>query len=207
MSLSRKLSALLMAVIVLGGLYVTVRPESLQEGMIGQHQCPNLLIQRGPRLYLYNTRKAEVPGVNPISFRDLNDYAQFLDWQHSNGIRCPVLYLRKGYNAQGQMGYRMHPSPFEPQAGLPPAVVNLHDRAQSKLSTAAADEGVSTTTYENKPALWIPEMAAAAPIRYRRRHYRPSDLATDPGWIGEAATEKLVESGKYEGDYVYKIGS
>ena len=33
--------------------------------------CPNLLVQKGSQLQLLNTKKAIVPGVNPIIFKDL----------------------------------------------------------------------------------------------------------------------------------------
>jgi hypothetical protein len=31
-------------------------------------RCPNLLIQKGSRFYLYNSKVAKVPCVNPIEF-------------------------------------------------------------------------------------------------------------------------------------------
>ena len=57
-------------------------------------RCPNLLIQKGSRVYLYNSKIAKVPGVNPVEFENLEDYTEFLDWQRSQNIRCPVLYLQ-----------------------------------------------------------------------------------------------------------------
>jgi hypothetical protein len=57
--------------------------------------CPNVLIKQGERFYLHNTRKAEVPGVNPIVFENLEDYTEFIRWQRMNGIRCPVLSLQE----------------------------------------------------------------------------------------------------------------
>ena len=37
-------------------------------------RCPNLLIQKGARFYLYNSKVAKVPGVNPVEFDNLEDY-------------------------------------------------------------------------------------------------------------------------------------
>jgi hypothetical protein len=85
-------------------------------------RCPNLLIQKGSRFYLYNSRVAQVPGVNPIEFENLEDYTEFLDWQHSQNIRCPVLYLQETYDAQGETIYKTRPSVTEPQGGLPPSI-------------------------------------------------------------------------------------
>jgi hypothetical protein len=57
--------------------------------------CPNLLIKQGERYHLHNTRKAEVPGINPITFDNLEDYTEFIKWQRMNGIRCPILSLQQ----------------------------------------------------------------------------------------------------------------
>ena len=41
-------------------------------------RCPNLLIQRGSILYLSNSRVANVPGVNPIKFNNLDERFLFI---------------------------------------------------------------------------------------------------------------------------------
>jgi hypothetical protein len=84
-------------------------------------RCPNLLIQKDSKFHLFNSKLAEVPGVNPIEFNNLEEYTEFLDWQRSQGIRCPVLYLQSTYDAQGNRVYKARPSVSEPQAGLPPS--------------------------------------------------------------------------------------
>ena len=62
--------------------------------MDGEMRCPNILIQKGPKYYLYNSNVAQVPGVNPIEFNNLEEYTEFLEWQRGAGIRCPVLYVQ-----------------------------------------------------------------------------------------------------------------
>jgi len=84
-----------------------------------------MLIQKGAAFYLYNTKLAEVPGVNPVRFNNLEEYVEFLDWQRSQGIRCPVLYLQEVYDSQGKMTYKARPSATEPQGGLPPTTASL----------------------------------------------------------------------------------
>ena len=81
--------------------------------------CPNLLVQKGSEIHLVNTNKAEVPGVNPITFKNLEEYVEYMQWMKANNINCPVLYLQQTYNTQGQRGYRILPDPLNPQAGLP----------------------------------------------------------------------------------------
>ena len=82
-------------------------------------KCPDILVQKGKRFFLYNSKLAKVPGVNPIEFQNLEDYTEFIDWQRSQGIRCPVLFLQFSYNAQGDPTYKIRPSPTDLQGGLP----------------------------------------------------------------------------------------
>lgn len=82
-------------------------------------RCPNVLIQKGPRFYLYNSKVARVPGVNPVSFNNLEEYVEFLDWQRANDIHCPVLYVQEVYDINGEKVYKSRPSIDDLQAGLP----------------------------------------------------------------------------------------
>jgi hypothetical protein len=77
--------------------------------------CPNLLVQKGPHLYLYDTRDPNKP---PLEFKDRHEYLQFVEWQTKSGIKCPVLYAQYGYNAQREPVYTVRPSVSDPQAGL-----------------------------------------------------------------------------------------
>jgi hypothetical protein len=119
------LTYLLILVFLIGlYFYAKTADPKYAEGLtnkINTSRCPNLLIQKGSRFYLYNSKLAKVPGVNPVEFENLEDYTEFLDWQRSQGIRCPVLYLQETYDAQGNKVFKVRPSVSEPQAGLPPS--------------------------------------------------------------------------------------
>jgi hypothetical protein len=106
-------------------------------------RCPNLLIQKGSRFYLYNSKLAQVPGVNPVEFDNLEDYTEFLDWQRSQNIRCPVLFLQETYDAQGNRVYKTRPSVSEPQAGLPPSTASPIGIASQVTPMAAEKAKVS----------------------------------------------------------------
>lgn len=101
--------------------------KSLKEGF-GNYSCPNVLIQKGSVFYLYNSKRAKVPGVNPIRFNNLEDYTEFIKWQRSQGIRCPVLYLQQTYDTQGNQKYMIRndselndlPPEFKGHPTLPP---------------------------------------------------------------------------------------
>jgi hypothetical protein len=113
---------------ILAGIYFYTRSYTLETMSVmggSSGRCPNMLIQKGAAFYLYNTKLAEVPGVNPVRFNNLEEYVEFLDWQRSQGIRCPVLYLQEVYDSQGNMTYKARPCVTEPQGGLPPTTASL----------------------------------------------------------------------------------
>lgn len=117
---------ILVILVFLAGLYFYTKYHTpkLLEGLTNNTQeirCPNILIQHGAKYFLYNSNVAKVPGVNPIEFDNLEEYVEFIDWQHSQGIRCPILYLQNGYDAQGKPVYKIRPSATDLQGGMPPA--------------------------------------------------------------------------------------
>lgn len=78
-----------------------------QEGF--DMRCPNVLVADGNEIHLRNTKLATIPGVNPIIFHNLEEYTEFVRWQRSKGIPCPVLFLKKSYNAQNETVYQEQP--------------------------------------------------------------------------------------------------
>lgn len=180
------------------------------EGMVGSSgvRCPNLLIQKGDKFYLHNTKLAKVPGVNPIMFNNLSEYTQFIEWQRAAGIRCPVLFLQKSYNAQGNGVFTVRPSTTDLQGGLPPAippaipsqtadgaVVYTKDNETSLASWPLLDRAIG------KPATVD---ATTKPEHESNMLYSAS--AMDDNWGGVKYTQKMVDKGAFEGDEVYKIG-
>ena len=73
--------------------------------------CPNLLIKKGDKFYLQNTKKVVVPGVNPIVFNNLNEYEEFIKWQRAHNIKCPILFVEYAYNTQNHPVYFIQPNP------------------------------------------------------------------------------------------------
>lgn len=111
-------------IIFLGGFYFYGKYSntSILEGIQTKekHRCPNLLVQFDSKYYLYNSKIDKVPGVNPVVFNNLEEYFDFLNWQKSVGIKCPVLYVQNTYDAQGNPVLKIRPNVCEPQGGLPP---------------------------------------------------------------------------------------
>lgn len=117
-------------------------------------RCPNLLIQKGTVLFLYNTKLAPVPGVNPIRFDNLEEYVEFTEWLRGQGIKCPILFLQHSINAQGESIYNIRPSPTNLQGGLSPNIapttpvfgVPTFKGAGSDVSTMFSSEQINEIT-------------------------------------------------------------
>jgi len=187
----RILLIILVIIGFLAGLYYcsVTKSASLIEGMTkktSNSRCPDVLIQKGKKILLYNSKIAKVPGVNPIEFDNLEDYTEFLDWQRSQGINCPVLYLQHSYNTQGESTYRVRPSPTDLQGGLPP----------SKVDYDSSSNVIGPHTFPvNKPT-----PLSTGPSNEEGLLY--SDDAMDDNWGGQTYTQKLVDKGYYSGNEV-----
>jgi len=155
--------------------------------MDGKQRCPNILIQKGAKFYLYNSKLDQVPGVNPVEFNNLEEYVEFIEWQHGAGIRCPVLYLQNTYDVQGNRVYKVRPSVTEPQGGLPPSTGQSSfqdfDNTSQYIDAQTNPEAAILQSQSNENMLF-------------------SDNAMDDNWGGQNYTEKHVEEGKYAGNEV-----
>ncbi len=219
---------MLLAIIVfMIGIYFYARcsDPKYAEGFTNQNyqpRCPNLLIQKGSKFYLYNSKLAQVPGVNPIEFDNLEDYTEFLDWQRSQGIRCPVLYLQSSYDAQGNRVYKARPSVSEPQAGLPPSAAAPIGIASQVPPIPESTLGYPDSLAYPNPTLLVdatrndpPYNKGSYPAYDQTDYYvgttTPLDQmdvkqeqATvsanpmDPNWGGSAYTQSLIDKGYYK---------
>lgn len=149
------------------------------EGFTLNTACPNLLVQKGDKIYLYNSNKVQVPSINPLIFDNLEEYTEYLDWQRSKNIRCPVLYMRQMFDTQGQNVYKVLPSITEPQAGL---------------------NAISTTQSQQPPQQQQPQLPP-------NLEYDP-DMANamSDKWAGAEYTQKMVDAGMFAGNEVSKSG-
>lgn len=221
-------TTLLTIIVFLIGLYFYTRcldPQYIEgfKDNNSQPRCPNMLIQKGSRFYLYNSKLAQVPGVNPIEFDNLEDYTEFLDWQRSQGIRCPVLYLQETYDAQGNRVYKARPSVTEPQAGLPPSNFMPPSIASSSGQTIIESSlgDPNAIAYPNPIPLIDatrndpPYNQGSYPAYDQTSYYigttTPLDIMDvkqeqsqispnpmDPNWGGAEYTQELIDKGYYK---------
>jgi hypothetical protein len=222
---------LLILVFLIGLYFYAKKGDSLvNEGFSNNPKtgprCPNLLIQKGAKFYLYNSKLAQVPGVNPVEFNNLEDYTEFLDWQRSQNIRCPVLYLQETYDAQGNRVYKTRPSVTEPQYGLPPsteAPIGIASQVTPMMETSL--EPVGEEAYPNPTKLvdatrndppynqgsypaydqtsyYIGTTTPLDKMNTQQEAAKISPDPMDPNWGGSDYTQKLVDQGYYEDNNV-----
>lgn len=201
------------------GLYFTAHPRQAIEGFTdgdgGPHyRCPNLLIQNGAELELRNTRLAEVPGVNPIKFENLEQYVEFTKWQRSQGIRCPVLYLQHAYDAQGRPVYKARPSPLDTQGGAPDLFPRSVPMGQPPIPVSKLlDAGRDDPPYnKNSFPAYDPHdqyIGLYTPLdkMFHGEAGVPSPSAMDTTWAGQKYSQALVDAGFYKDDEVGRPGA
>ena len=189
-------------VVFLAGLYFyAIQANKLKERFSGsERRCPNILVQKGKRLYLYNSKIAKVPGVNPIEFENLEDYVEFTEWQRSQQIKCPILYLQHSYDTQGNSGYKIRPGATDLRGGLPPSSDTV-----SKLVDATRNDppynqnvapGFDASSYYVGRKTPLDEMDQSE----EGLLYSPNPM--DPNWGGNDYTQSLIDQGYYKGNQV-----
>lgn len=171
-------------------------------GSMNNDRCPNILIQHGSEIFLYNSKVEKVPGVNPIRFKSLDDYSEFMDWLQGRGIRCPVLFLQFSYDAQGQAVYKMRPSPTDLQGGLSPNVpYSPAPAALVQMMDASRDNPpFNNQMYDGFDPLNFnmgDYTSQDAAFRAKELTSKYSDNPMDANWGGIRYTESVVNSGAY----------
>lgn len=181
--------------------YVVNRKSSMIEKFQNiNSSCPNVLIEKDGKFYLLNSKKQEVPGVNPIVFENLEDYVEFLQWQRNAGILCPVLYLQKTNNVQGENELKIRPNVLDKCGGLPPVQLtsnllvdaNHDDKPYNKNSYPSFDPS----------SYYIGE---TTPLDQMNNKDKGLLISADPmneNWGGNLFTQKLIDKGYYSGNEV-----
>jgi len=192
--------------------------------------CPNLLVQKGTMYYLYNSKQPQVPGINPLIFSSLGDYTQFLKWQRSNGIRCPVLYVQHSYNTQNESVYTVRPSTTDLQGGLPPistssssSEVEMQPNGSMTMTMAGGSNSILDSvndtdpvpstllidaSHDNQP-FNVNEYPGFDPTSFYVGKKTPleqmdgtKDNPMSDNWLGPEYTQQLVDAGYYRNSNV-----
>jgi hypothetical protein len=197
----------LFIVLFLAGLYFYAKyagykyEEGFDNNNSPEKRCPNILIQKDAKFYLYNSKVAKVPGVNPVEFDNLEDYTEFLDWQRSQGIRCPVLFLQQTYDAQGNPVYKARPGVTEQQGGLPPSK-QLPPNPTALVDATRADHPYNTNSMPSfdQSSYYVGTTTPLDKMNDQEENMLYSGPNPDPmseNWGGADFTQKLVDQGYY----------
>ena len=180
-------------------------------------RCPNMLVEKDGEIYLYNSKLASVPGVNPIKFDSLDEYAEFVEWQKSQDIDCPILYLQYTTDTQNNDLIQVKPSIFENSGGLPSQktknIPGLEDEQYyeknkmldaTKDSTPDKDKNFNTNMYQgfdkNNQNIGLDTPLDKIFTDKNNTSANPMDT----NWGGKNYTKSRIEAGDYKGREVYK---
>lgn len=208
----------LLTIFLLGLYYYTYSYKSIEQlENIGDYKCPNMLIEKDGEIYLYNSKLATVPGVNPIKFDSLSEYSEFLDWQTSQGINCPILYLQYTTDTQNNDLIQIKPSIFENHGGLPNQnIANLTGKPDkeyyeenkmldaTKNSTPRSKNKFNTGMYSGFDK-HNQNIGLDTPLdKLFHENTSKSRNPYDTNWGGKSYTEEAVQRGDYKDREVYK---
>ena len=198
-------------VLFLIGLYFYAKYGGDKELMTNMKpRCPDMLIQNGSKFFLYNSKLAKVPGVNPIEFNNLEEYTEFLDWQRSQNIRCPVLYLQHTYDTQGNSVYKVRPSVSEPQSGLPPSIASTKPPPPPQVPVSLLTDATRDDKPYNKNSYpgydqssqYVGKNTPLDAMNTKQEKASVSPNPMDENWGGANYTQSLVDQGYYKDDEV-----
>jgi len=170
-----------------------------------EETCPDLLVKSGEKLHLYNTKKPNKEGENPIVFNNLDEYITHLENQRKNGTICPVLFLQKENDAQGKDVYRARPSPFHTSPGLP--ITDTVNKKPIIIKDASRENGYNQNNYPgfDPYGLYVGRITNVDVVGTSTEQDKVSDNPMDPNWGGVLYTQKAVDSGKYEDNAVSRV--
>jgi hypothetical protein len=191
---------IILVLFVLGLLYVTTYKHiHLVETFELNNKCPNLLVKKGTELHLVNTKKAIIPGVNPIKFKNLEEYAEFIKYQKYMKINCPILYYEETYDTQNNKGYRLLNSPFDKKTGMPSNFsnnYNIHNRKTVKIKDATLDK----PPYNKNQYHGFDEQNQRIGLKTKIDDIKLEEInPMETHWKGDAATRKSIENGDFVG--------
>ena len=188
---------LFISILFLLGLYMCSTYTSLDiiEGF--NNSCPDMLVQKGSELWLYNSKKKKIPGINPIRFENLEEYMVFIEWQRSQNIRCPVLFLQESYNSQGEQVYNVRDSPIILDGGNNTDPTLLQDATRDdppyNKNSYPGFDAHNQTVGENNVLDEYHDVGETQSL---------SANPMDANWGGVEYSRAAVEAGNYKGNEV-----
>jgi hypothetical protein len=181
------------------------------------YKCPNMLIEKDGKILLFNSKLAAVPGVNPIQFNKLEEYAEFIEWQKSQNINCPILYLQYTTDTQNNDLLQIKPSIFENSGGLSgfkshtlPGKLSKDYYEKNKMLDATLDSTPNSSIKFNTGMYsgydqYNQNVGVETPLDFLYNEKTSiSRNPMDPNWGGKKFTEKALHNGDYKNREIYK---
>jgi len=203
-------------------LFETMENKDNKEKMDNNNskRCPNMLIEKDGRFALFNSDLANVPGVNPIEFSSLDEYSEFLDWQKSQNINCPVLYLQYTTDTQNNDLFQIKPSIFENSGGLSstksdalPGKTSQDYFEKNKMLDATLDSTPNSNMKFNTGMYsgfdqYNQNVGVNTPLDFLyNEKTTQSRNPMDPNWGGKEYTKNALQEGDYKGREVYRYNT
>jgi hypothetical protein len=191
------------------GIYYIMRRTTEPFGNIKNKSgapCADLLLQKGSDFYLLNSKLANVPGVNPVRFKNLEEYVEFTEWQRSQGLLCPILYLQETIDVQGETVYKARPSPTNMQGGLP----DYFYRGEKSDERDMVQMGNPDSIYnKNSYPAFDPDNQDIGLDTPLDKMFNESEAAISPNpmdtnWGGAEFTDQLIKAGYYKDNEVIR---
>ena len=184
------------------------------------YRCPNMLIEKDGKILLFNSKLAAVPGVNPVQFNSLEEYSEFVEWQKSQNINCPVLYLQYTTDTQNNDLFQIKPSIFENSGGLSstksdtlPGKISEDYFEKNKMLDATLDSTPNSNIKFNTGMYsgfdqYNQNIGVNTPLDFLyNEKTAQSRNPMDPNWGGKEYTKKALQDGDYKGREVYKYNT
>ena len=170
------------------------------EGYKGSSACPNLLVKKDGKFVLVNTNMKQIPGVNPIEFKSLDEYSTFLNYQKEKGIRCPILYYEEAYDAQSNRGYRQYSDPLNKKGGVASYREEVGYR-EPDVMLMDANRDNPPYNQNNYAGYDVDdqEIGVVTPLDNVKSPYTPSPNPMAKNWGGHEYTDKLLKMGVFKG--------
>ena len=192
----------------LAGLYFYVTIDEPFETKKQEVSCPDVLIRKGGSLLLYNSKD---PNAEVLPFYNIDEYINYLEIQRRAGKHCPVLFLQYESTAQGTDVYRMRPSPFDLQGGVPPNIdpsqIRSIDGRPVEVLDANRDNGYNQNMFAgfDPYGLHIGQRTNLDVVHESTSVGKAeSENPMDNNWGGVQVTENAVRGGAYVDRYVSK---
>jgi hypothetical protein len=192
----------------LAGLYFYVTIDEPFETKKQEVSCPDVLIRKGGSLLLYNSKD---PNAEVLPFYNIDEYINYLEIQRRAGKHCPVLFLQYESTAQGTDVYRMRPSPFDLQGGVPPNIdpsqIRSIDGRPVEVLDANRDNGYNQNMFAgfDPYGLHIGQRTNLDVLHESTSVGKvESENPMDNNWGGVQVTENAVRGGAYVDRYVSK---